>query len=237
MSQKYSRPHGSSRFSKRVAVAGHVHRHDAHLRRAGKRGRRNVQIVELRLVAFLIENLADDFAGEPGGLVEAGVLVELERDGHAGDAEERPFDGRRHRARVKHVDPGVQSAVDAADDQIGRARAELEDADLDAIGGASLDGPTPAAFAFGPAFVAEDLLDDQRRQIGDRVAHAALFGGRGHDHHVAQGAHFPFESRQAGGVNSIVVRQKYQHGFIISTPLGRRQWCGSLDDRAKRPYR
>ncbi len=33
-------------------------------------------------------------------------------------------------------------------------------------------------------------------------------------------AHFPFQSRQAGGVNSIVVRHKYQHRFIISPPAG-----------------
>ena len=121
-------------------------------------------------------SLGDDpFNHSPGngrGTAKVGVLVEFERDRHAGNAEKRPFDRRRHRARVEHVDAGIQSAVYPAHDQVGAAGTTLEQAQFDAIGRAAVDGPA-AAFA-----LVEDFFDGQRREIGDRVADAALLGGR-----------------------------------------------------------
>ena len=72
---------------------------------------------------------------------KCGVFAVFQRHGDAGDAEKRPFDRRRDRTRIKHVDSRVQPAVDAADDQRGPAGAELEHAQFHAIGRAALDGP------------------------------------------------------------------------------------------------
>ena len=132
------------------------------------------------------------------------MFVVLQRDGHAGDAEKSPFYGGRHRAGVQHVYARVQSAVDSAYDQIGLARAKLMDADFHAVGRTAFDRPAQPLVAVW-AILMKDLLDDQGRQIGDRMAHAALLGCRGYYHHFAQMAHFPGHGRQARCVNAVVV--------------------------------
>jgi len=105
-----------------------------------------------------LEHLFDDPAGKRGSDVERAVLVVLQRYGDAGDSEERPFDRGCHRAGIENIDAGIQPIVDAADDQIGTLRAELEDADLHAVSRAALDRPTAAPRAI------VDFLDDERRK-------------------------------------------------------------------------
>ena len=68
-------------------------------------------------------------------------------------------------------------------------------ADLHAIGRTALDGPTSATVAFHAGVAMENLLGDQRGQIGNRVAHTALFGGRGDNDYFTQGAKFAFNGR------------------------------------------
>src|SRR5439155_24926523 len=83
---------GVRAFDERLAIARDAHWHnlDRRLSLAGDRG--NVQVVKLRLGAFLREDLLDDACGDLSGAAEVGVLVIFERAGDAGDAEERPFD-------------------------------------------------------------------------------------------------------------------------------------------------
>ena len=114
------------------------------------------------------------------------VLGQLERDGHAGDLEERPLDRRRHGSRVKDVDPRVRARVDPRDDQVGRPGHQLADRQLDAVGRAPLDHP-----AQGRAVVVVDLLDDQGVEQRDRVPHAALLHGRGDHGHRPPAAAAP----------------------------------------------
>ena len=79
--------------------------------------------------------------------------------------------------------------------------------ELHAIGRASFDRPTP------PLPRVEQFLDDQRAEIGDRMADAALFGGRGDDVHLAQAFQLPLQGRQSRRVDSIVVGQQNQQGL------------------------
>ena len=89
------------------------------------------------------------------------MFIELQRYGDTGHAEKRSFDCGRDRAGIENVDPGVQSAVDAADDHIGRLVKILEDADLHAVGGASFHRPA------APSIAVVDFLANQRHQECD----------------------------------------------------------------------
>lgn len=53
----------------------------------------------------------------------------------------------------------------------------------------------------------KDFFDDQWTQVRDRVSDAALFDRRGHHENVPQPLQLPLQSRQARGVNPIVVSQ------------------------------
>lgn len=120
------------------------------------------------------------------------MLVILERDGDARDPEECSFDRGRHRAGVEHVDPGVEPAVDAADDDVRPSRAKLRDPQLHRISRAAVDCPAAAVAT------REDLLGRQGREKRDRVPHAALLRGGGHDAHVAEPAEGSFERASPG---------------------------------------
>ena len=58
---------------------------------------------------------------------------------------------------------------------------QLQQRQLDAVGGAALDGP-----AHWPVVLVEHLLDEERREEGDRVADGALLARRRHDGHLAE---------------------------------------------------
>ena len=112
-----------------LAVPRHAHRHHADMRpRRGHGLRRKVHVVQLGARALLRQDLCDDAAGQHGCPFEVRLRIVFERHGDAGDLEERAFDRRGHRAGVQDVDAGVESAVDAADDQVRASRTELEDA-------------------------------------------------------------------------------------------------------------
>ena len=74
----------------------------------------------------------------------------------------------------------------------GRRGQIFANAEFHAIGRASLDRPTP------PLPTVEQFLDDQRAEIGDRVADAALLGGRGDNIDLAQAFQLPLQGRQPG---------------------------------------
>ena len=89
-------------------------------------------------------DLLDDMVGQVGGAreVERLGLGVLQRDGDAGTAEERSFDGRRTGPRVEDVDACVRPRVQAADNQIGRFGKEFQESQLDTIGRPALHGPS-----------------------------------------------------------------------------------------------
>jgi len=134
------------------------------------------------------------------------MLVPFERHGDARDAEERPFDRGGHGARVEHVDPRVEAAVDPADDQIGPPRTELRDPELDRVGRTAVHGPAAA-----PVTV-EHLLGRQWRQERDRMPHAALLGGGCDDLHVAQLGEGFFQGGEPRGEDPVVVGEHDEHG-------------------------
>ena len=79
---------------------------------------------------------------------------------------------------------------------------EFEDAELGAIGRAAFDFPTEELA------VAMFLVDDERMQVGDRVAHAALLDRRRDDGHVAPPGQHIGHGLQARRVDAVVVHQQ-----------------------------
>ena len=189
-----------------LSVPRGAHRHDPQPGAARKGTRRDIDVVETARRRPAGQEFADHVDGDLGGPVEIGVLVVFERYGDARDPEKRPLDGGRHGAGVEHVDAGIQSAIDAADDDVGPPRAELRDPEFHGIGGAAVDGPATAAASL------EDLLGRQRREERDGVADPALFGRWRHDAHFADPAERALQCRQPRGKDSIVVGEQREHG-------------------------
>ena len=133
------------------------------------------------------------------------MLVPLETHGNARDPEEGPFDRRCDGPRIEDVDPGIEAAVDPADDDIGPTREELRDPQLDGVGRAAVDGPSAQARAI------EDLLGRQRGQEGDCMPDPALFGRGGDGNNVAQPPQGTLHRGQSGGKDPIVIRQQREH--------------------------
>ena len=90
--------------------------------------------------------------------------------------------------------------------RVGRARAQLEDPQLNAVGRTPLDRPAATTRTV------ENFFDHQWAEKRNRMSYATLFLGRGDDGDVSQGLQLVFERRQARRVNSVVVRQKNLHG-------------------------
>jgi hypothetical protein len=88
------------------------------------------------------EGFADGLGGpQAGGVVVGGDAgAEPERGGDGGEAEEAGLDGGGDGAAVDDVDADVGAAVHAGDDEVGRAREEVGDGELDAVGGSAVDG-------------------------------------------------------------------------------------------------
>ena len=94
--------------------------------------------------------------------------AEAHRHGNCGDTAHGCFDGGSNGARIEDVAAQVVAVVDAGDDEVG-AFAELEQAEVGAIGGSATDRPDAGA----------DFLDAQRVKQGERVRGcAALAIGR-----------------------------------------------------------
>ena len=85
----------------------------------------------------------------------------------------------------------------------GLPSAELEDAELHAVGRAAVDGPSEVR-----AIRLEDFFDQDRMQVGDPVADAALLDERSDDLHVAEFQELLLQCPQAGGVNAVIVGEK-----------------------------
>ena len=88
-----------------------------------------------------------------------------QRDGDAGDPEQRAFQRARDRARVGHVVAEVIALVDAGDDEIGRAPGviDLRDRDVDAVGRRAVDLVDAIAQPLHPKRPA------QRQRVADRA--------------------------------------------------------------------
>jgi len=157
--------HGSEPLLEAVAVASDVHGTAEISGVPLKAAVGMFRLVELGLGALGLENLLDDLRASRAALIESGRARRLQRHGHAGDAEERPLRWRGHRARVQHVDPGVQPAVDAAEDQIGRTGADLLSRSSRSRRTA-LHRPNPSADSPQPLSLQNTSLTRQRRQIG-----------------------------------------------------------------------
>ena len=189
-----------------LAVAGDTHRHDPQFRRAAEGPRRDVDVVEAAGRRAAGEQTGQHLPGDLRGPVVIGMLIPLERHGDARDSEKCPLDRGGHRARVEHVDAGVESAVDPADDEVWPPRAELGDAQLDGVGRTAVDRPAAAPRAV------EDLLRCQGSEKRDRMPHTALLRRWGDDAHITEPSQGPLQGRQTGGKDSIVVGEQRQHG-------------------------
>ena len=87
----------------------------------------------------------------------------------------------------------------------GPRSAQLGDRQLHAVGGAAFDRPAP------PPRPVEHFAGHQRREVGDRVADAALLGQRGDDLDGAELLQLVFQGRQTGGVDAVVVGKQDLH--------------------------
>src|SRR5205814_200916 len=159
---------------------------------------------------FLLQNLLDDAGGDLRRSAEIGVLVVFQRAGNAGDAKECAFNRRGDRAGIEHINAGVESAVEAADDDIGPLATKLKDAELDAVRRAALDSPTSQPLAV------IDLLSYQWRKKCNRMGDAALLcSGCNHDD-IAQAAQLGLQGLQPGSVDAVVVGKQDQHAFDVT---------------------
>src|SRR6185436_850523 len=116
-----------------------------------------------------------------------------------GDAEERPLDRSCDGPRIEHVDARIGPRIDAAHDQIRRFITQLQHGDLDAIGRTAADRPAEQAA------VTMDLLHDDRLEVRDRVADAALFDHGGDDVDATQSNQLAAERLQPGRIDTIIV--------------------------------
>src|SRR5262249_46472337 len=108
-----------------------------------------------------------------------------------------------------------------------RLRQQLDQSQLDAIGGVTLNGPAEEL-----PLVVEDLLDDERRHERDGGPPGRLLGGRGANDHPAQRHGFLAQGLEARGGGSIVVGQEDAHASML---LGRQTGAGSTSVAASWP--
>ena len=102
----------------------------------------------------------------------------LQRHGHAGHAEQCPFERARHGPRIRHIVSQVVALVDARDDEIRQALEDLGDGDVDAVGRRAVHAVDSIA----------DPLETQRASQRQRMADGARLLHRRDDGHVAETA-------------------------------------------------
>ena len=134
---------------------------------------------------------------------EVGLLTEVaEREGHSGQALQRPLGGDAHGAGIVGVDGGVVAMVDAADDHIGPPLGQHVEGQFDAIDG------RPRAGIDAQAGLAADLAVAQglRRGDGATIAGARTVGR--HHQQIGHRAKGLDEELQAGGADPVIVGEK-----------------------------
>ena len=193
-----------------LAVASHAHRHHPQLGTPSQCRGGDIDVEQASGRRPPLEELPDQGGRDSGGPVVVGMVVPLKRHSDARDPEKGPLDRRRHGARIEHVDPGVEPAIDPADHEIGPTRAELGDAQLHRIGRAAINGPTAAAISL------KHLLGRQRREECDRVADAALLRGGRDNLDLSKPTQRSLERSQSRGKDAVVVCQEHEHGRTIA---------------------
>ncbi len=150
----------------------------------------------------MLQDLPDDPRRQSGraGEIKRFRLGVFQRHGDAGAAEEGSLDGRRHRAGVQDVYPGVGSGIETADDQVGRFLEQFQKGQLDAIGRPALH--RPAQRLLGLVF---HLLHQQRGQQRDGMSHGTLLSCRGDHRHFSQLFELQAQGPQAGGIDAVVI--------------------------------
>ena len=130
----------------------------------------------------------------------------VERNRHAGNAEDGTFGCSGDRPRVDDADAGIGSEVDSADHEVGFLLEQAADGQLDAIGGGSAHAVAEEGAIPG------DLAGLDGIGEGDGVADRATFGV-GRDHlNFAKILHRIIERQDARRVNAIVVAEENTHG-------------------------
>jgi len=139
------------------------------------------------------------FQDEPGYLpiMEVAIPVGDGRNGHGRNLEKSALDGGRDRSRISDILlADIRTGVDAGDDDVGSARQQFFEGEVDAVGGRAVDGKD----------VNLDFLDAQRPAQGKRQGAGAFFPvGRG-DENFAQVLQAVVENLDTFGKEAVVIR-------------------------------
>ena len=157
--------------------------------------RRHVHVQQRALRQAALEDEGHEPGREGRGVAEVDLGLGREREGHRRQPEERALAGSAHRSRIEDVVAEVRATVDARKHQVGPARQQLDDGQVDAVGGGAVDGVDALLDPLRP----QRVLEGERLRAGRHLAVGS------HHVHLAQRSQGRRQRLDARGVYPVVV--------------------------------